>query len=315
MGIDYSIFCVRAHQRYRDIAHPSYALVRVGVFLSGVSTLIGFGVLCFADHSLLRSIGITSFLGIAYSLLGTFLLLPPLLDLYFREGRKNNANKKDINQRIRNRYRLLEAYPRLFARFKLRFDPMFKDLPLMLASKKNIKTIVDIGCGYGVPACWCLERFEQTKIFAIDPDPERVRVASLVIGDRGTIIRGLAPEMEFFPVPADVILLLDMLHYLDDETVRAVFAGSFQALGPGGILVARFVIRPEGQPSWFWRLDGCRIKLSGHTPWYRSAARMADLLAAAGFRVTVSEVSAANAELVWLVGRAGKEVAGANGQS
>ncbi len=315
MGIDYSIFCVRAHQRYRDIAHPSYALVRVGVFLAGVSTLIGFGVLCFADHSLLRSIGITSFLGIAYSLLGTFLLLPPLLDLYFREGRKNNANKKDINQRIRNRYRLLEAYPRLFARFKLRFDPMFKDLPLMLASKKNIKTIVDIGCGYGVPACWCLERFEQTKIFAIDPDPERVRVASLVIGDRGTIIRGLAPEMEFFPVPADVILLLDMLHYLDDETVRAVFAGSFQALGPGGILVARFVIRPEGQPSWFWRLDGCRIKLSGHTPWYRSAARMADLLAAAGFRVTVSEVSAANAELVWLVGRAGKEVAGANGQS
>ncbi len=315
MGIDYSIFCVRAHQRYRDIAHPSYALVRVGVFLSGVSTLIGFGVLCFADHSMLQSIGITSFLGIAYSLLGTFLLLPPLLDRYFREGRRNNAHKEDITQRIRNRYRLLEAYPRLFARFKLRFDPMFKDLPRMLAPRKNIKTIIDIGCGYGVPACWCLERFAQAEIFAIDPDPERVRVASLVTGDRGAITRGLAPDMASFPNQADVVLLLDTLHYLDDETVRVVFAGSFQALGPGGILVARFVIRPAGKPSWFWRLDGCRGKLSGHTPWYRSAARMADLLAAAGFRVTVSEVSAANAELAWLVGRAEKEGAGANGQS
>ncbi|GBE53681.1 trans-aconitate 2-methyltransferase [bacterium BMS3Bbin14] len=307
MGIDYAIFCVRAHQRYRDIAHPSYALVRVGVFLAGVSTLIGFGVLCFADHSLLQSIGITSFLGIAYSLLGTFLLLPPLLDLYFREGRKNKANKKDINQRIRNRYRLLESYPRLFARFKLRFDPMFKDLPRMLTPKKDIKTIIDIGCGYGVPACWCLERFADAKVFGIDPDPERVRVASLVTGDRGTITRGLAPEMASLPNPADVILLLDMLHYLDDETVRAVFAGSFRALGPGGILVARFVIRPAGKPSWFWRLEGSRSKLSGHPPRYRPAARMAGLLAAAGFRVTVNEVSAANAELVWLVGRAEKE--------
>ena len=83
MGIDYAIFCVRAHQRYREVSHPSYVLVRVAVFMSGTSTLIGFGVLCFAEHSVLKSVGITSLLGIGYSLLGTFLLLPPLLDRYF----------------------------------------------------------------------------------------------------------------------------------------------------------------------------------------------------------------------------------------
>ncbi|HEB70013.1 MAG TPA: MMPL family protein, partial [Desulfobulbus sp.] len=100
MGIDYSIFCVRAHQRYRDIAHPSYTLVRSSVFLAGSSTLIGFGVLCFADHSLLRSIGVTSFTGIGYSLLGTFLLLPPLLNHYFsdhnRKSKKNTERPQDI---------------------------------------------------------------------------------------------------------------------------------------------------------------------------------------------------------------------------
>lgn len=317
MGIDYSIFCVRAHQRYREIAHPSYVLVRSAVFLAGSSTLIGFGVLCFADHSLLKSIGITSLLGIAYSLLGTFLLLPPLLDLYFtREGEKNRGDKKNLNHRIHSRFRSLEAYPRMFARFKLRFDPMFNDLPRMLAQKEDIKTIIDIGCGYGVPACWFLERFEQATVFGIDPDPERVRVAAIATGTRGTITRGWAPEMP--PVsgdPAEVVLLLDMLHYLDEQTVRSVFTGSFAALAPGGILVTRFVIRPTGRPSWFWKIEDTRIKISGQRPWYHSAERMAGLMAEVGFVVIVNEVSTANAELVWMVGRTENEVIGANQRS
>ena len=314
MGIDYSIFCVRAHQRYREINHPSYALVRSSIFLAASSTLIGFGVLCFADHSLLHSIGITSFLGIAYSLIGAFLLLPPLLNLYFVRVYKKNAaiGNKDINQRIRYRFRTLEAYPRMFTRFKLQFDPMFGDLPQMLAHTKAVGTIVDIGCGYGVPACWCLERFEDAKVFAIDPDPERVRVASITTGDRGKITRGWAQNIPPTPNLADVILLLDMIHYLDDETVRAVFAGSFHTLAPGGILVARFVIRPEGKPSWSWRLEDTRIKLSGQRAWYRPIDRMVKLLDDASFTVIISEVTAANSELVWMVGRVDKEVTGAS---
>ena len=130
---------VRAHQRYRDIFHPSYIQVRSSVFLAGTSTLIGFGVLCFAEHSLLQSIGITSFLGIAYSLVGTFLLLPPLLDYYFfRKMSRKDLWPQDPARRVRRRYRTVEAYPRMFARFKLRFDPIFSDLPRMLAAGKRI---------------------------------------------------------------------------------------------------------------------------------------------------------------------------------
>lgn len=315
MGIDYSIFCVRAHQRYRDITHPSYALVRSSIFLAGSSTLIGFGVLCFADHSLLYSIGITSFLGIAYSLLGAFLLLPPLLNLYFASEMKKIAKmkNKNINQRIRSRFRTLEAYPRMFARFKLQFDPMFNDLPQMLAytNTKKVETIIDIGCGYGVPACWCLEYFKDAKLFGIDPGPERVRVASITTGERGTITRAWAQEIPPTPNPADVILLLDMLHFLDNETVRAVFSGSFQALAPGGILVARFTIQPEGKPSWSWRLEDTRIKLSGHKAWYHPINKMVELLNEAGFTIILSEVSSANSELVWMIGRVEKKMAGA----
>lgn len=310
MGIDYAIFFVRAHQRYRDIFHPSYIRVRSSVFLSSASTMVGFGVLCFAEHKLLQSIGVASLLGLTYSLLGSFLLLPPLLERYFsEENRTKSCTTKDLAHCIRRRFRTVEAYPRMFARCKLRLDPLFNDLPRMLAARTKIKTIVDIGCGYGIPACWCLERFQEARIAAIEPDPERVRIAALALGERGTVTQGWAPEMPPLPdAPADVVLLLDMLHYVNDTTSREVFRKSFQILGKGGLLVARYTIRPAGRPSWSWRLEKARIRLSGHEAWYRSPERLAELLAEAGFTVLVQEVTA-NPELAWLVGQANKEAA------
>lgn len=311
MGIDYAIFFVRAHQRYREIAHPSYARVRSSIFLSSASTMIGFGVLCFADHRLLQSIGVSSLLGLTYSLLGTFLLLPPLLGSYFSvKNSEDSCGTKTLAQRIRDRYRTLEAYPRMFVRGKLRFDPMFAELPGMLALKKNIRSIVDIGCGSGVPACWCLENFKAARITGIEPDPERARIARIALGERGSVIQGWAQDMP--PLaggPADVVLLLDMLHYVDDEGVAAVFRRSFQLLAHGGILLTRFTIRPAARPSWSWHLENTRLQVAGRKAWYRSPETMAKLLGEAGFVVVINEITAANPELVWMVGRAEKEAA------
>ncbi|MDO9066959.1 MAG: class I SAM-dependent methyltransferase, partial [Deltaproteobacteria bacterium] len=227
---------------------------------------------------------------------------------YFsRKSREESCMRRDLAWCIRSRFRTLEAYPRMFARCKLRLDPLFHDLPRMLAAKKEIKTIVDIGCGYGIPACWCLETFRDSRIFAVEPDPERVRIAGLALGNRGTVIQGWAPLMPALPGdPADVVLLLDMLHYVDDEIAASVFSKSFQMLADGGLLVARCTIRPSGRPSWSWRLEKARIKLSGHEAWYRSPQEMAGLLTKAGFTVIVNEVTA-NPELAWIVGLAKKE--------
>ena len=87
MGVDYAIYTVCGCQWYGTINHPSHVLVRSAILMAAASTIIGFGVLCFAKHSTLRSVGITSLCGIGYSLLGTFLLLPPLLQGLFPAGR------------------------------------------------------------------------------------------------------------------------------------------------------------------------------------------------------------------------------------
>ncbi len=308
MGIDYSIFFVRAHQRYRDPQNPSFSLVRMAVFMAGTSTLIGFGVLCFAEHSLLRSIGITSILGIGYSLLGAFFLLPPLLKGYFSAPVRKSSKKQSIEQRVRNRYRLLEAYPRMFARFKLKSDPMFADLPELLAEQRHsIRSILDIGCGYGVPGCWCLEYCKNAKLTGLDPDAERIRVAGFAMGEQGKLLTNMASQLPDLAVPADLVLLLDMLHYLDDESVKKLFANCIAVMASGGLLLIRYVIYPKDRAvSWFWKLEDMRTKSNGGKAYYRSADAMATLLENAGFTVEVNMVTKTDEELVWLTGRVAK---------
>ena len=57
--------------------------IKLAIFLAAFTTLIGFGVLAFADHALLRSIGLVSVLGIAYSLIGAYFILPVLMEKIF----------------------------------------------------------------------------------------------------------------------------------------------------------------------------------------------------------------------------------------
>ena len=89
--------------------------------------------MCLATHSLLQSAGLASLLGIGFCLAGAFLILPPLLRRYFIlqttgspaswEG-WNTKPETPVTSRILARYRTAEAYPRMFARFKLKLDPI-----------------------------------------------------------------------------------------------------------------------------------------------------------------------------------------------
>ncbi|WP_319587633.1 methyltransferase domain-containing protein [uncultured Desulfobulbus sp.] len=302
MGDDYAIFTVRGCQWYGTIDHPGHVLVRSAVLMAAASTLIGFGVLCFAQHATLKSVGITSLLGIGYSLLGTFLLLPPLLRANFRQDSNTAVPTGTITQRILHRYRLLEAYPRMFARFKLKFDPLFSELPHWLAECTAIKTILDIGCGYGVPACWCLEHLPGTTVIGVDPDPDRVRVASRAAGDRGQMIVGAAPDLPDLEQPVDVVLLLDMSHYLDEQQLAATLKRSRELLAAGGMLLVRFVVQPQGKRSKCWYLEDWRVRIRGRRPWYRSPEDLNQMMAESGF-VDLRLDAAINSELFWMVGR------------
>ncbi|MBT8371473.1 MAG: methyltransferase domain-containing protein, partial [Deltaproteobacteria bacterium] len=303
MGIDYSLFFVRSYQRYGDPYHPYFSLIRMTVFLASTSTIIGFGVLCSAQHSLLKSAGITSLLGIGYSLIGAFVILPPVLKHRFKICAKEGPKSGNLKARTLQRYRNLEAYPRLFARFKMRYDPMFAELPRLLASCNGINTIIDIGCGYGVQAGWLLERFPEANVYGIDPQPARVRVAARVIGKRGSIKSGRAPDVPNTPGQADLAIMLDMMHYLNEDALNQTLSKLYGSLKPGHHLIIRFPIPPTRRTPWVWWLENFKLKLNQTPYFYRSAEIIKQMLTQAGFNIERTELSGSKGELVWIIAK------------
>ncbi len=312
IGIDFSLFFVRAYQRYRDESHPSVARIRLAVFMAGVSTMIGFGVMCLAEHSLLQSAGLACLLGIGFCLGGTFLILPPLLRRYFilqpvelSSAQEVSSQEPDTSatSRILNRYRTAEAYPRMFARFKLKFDPMFKELPDLLPARGDISRIMDIGTGLGVPACFILERFPHARIFGIEPDPESRRISNMAISGQGRIDIGGAPNLPAVSAPVQMALMLDMSHFLTPDEFKQTLEKIKAATAPGGTLIIRAIIPPAEKPTLAWSIEKLKLKLTGVVPHYLSVKAITDLINKADFRMESAKVSGNNPETVWFVAK------------
>ena len=140
---------------------------------------------------------------------------------------------KDWRERVLLRYQNLcrEAglsilpgtFAWVFAWFKLRLDPMFGELPGFLNGVPELRTVLDIGCGYGVAGCALLEWRGEMKIFGIDPDRARVRAAGAVFGSRGQAFMGLAPEFETPGLPDrfDAVFVLDVIHFIPDSALES----------------------------------------------------------------------------------------------
>ena len=303
MGIDYSLFFVRSYQRYGVVKHPLFGLIRMAVFMASASTLIGFGVLCSAQHSLLRSAGLTSFLGIGYSLLGAFLILPPLLEYIHSSRGEIKPGSGSQKERVLNRYRHMEAYPRLFARFKIRFDPMFLEMKEIFKPAAGVRTIIDLGSGYGVPASWLLERFPKAFLYGIEPSRKRVKVAARAIGNRGIITTGSAPDVPVVRRPADLALMLDMVHYLDDKELKQTLQGLREQMKDQGHLVLRAAVEPKRKFPWLWWLENLKLRLHKVPFHYRTLAQLESMMTQAGFTIEFIRPSGAHQELFWFSGK------------
>ena len=107
---------------------------------------------------------------------------------------------------------------------------MFKELDKYV---QNPRRIIDIGCGYGVPATWLLEIYPQAKVYGLEPDEVRVLIASRVIGNRGSVVVGRAPDLPQVEGEVDYVLMLDMLHLISDKEVQIAFQRIYEKLSAG----------------------------------------------------------------------------------
>jgi len=304
MGTDYALYIARSFQRYFRDDHPSMGLVRTSVFLSFATTSLGFGVLALSDNALLKNAGLGLALGIGYSFLGAVMIAPPLLKRVFvpvtlPEEKVVPGSKRHF-ARVLERYRHIEGYPRFFARFKILIDPMFPRLADFLQSPK---TIIDIGTGFGIPATWLLELHPQARLYGIEPNRKRVEVASRVIGTRGDVQVGCAPDIPAVPGRADTALLIDMTHMVTDDELRLTLKRIREKLTSDGTVIIRATVHREHTSPWKRRIEAMKNRAMKCLSRFRTEKEICGMLSVSGFDVIQTEPSTPGHEEVWFVAR------------
>lgn len=142
-----------------------------------------------------------------------------------------------------------------FALGKLARDPAFLGL-LERGDLPAGARIVDIGCGQGLIAslCWAIDAVAARgewpaawpaapagcRYTGIELMPKDVARAEAAARRRACGARFVQGDMREVPLPAcDVVVILDVLHYVDHAAQEALLARVRDALGPGGRLLLR----------------------------------------------------------------------------
>ncbi len=158
-------------------------------------------------------------------------------------------------------YRAAGRFAWHFARGKLGGDPVFAGL-LGLGLIPDRAHILDIGCGQGLLASWLLAAQQlhsrgvwhgpwptpptPASIRGIELMPRDVERAQQALGSAASFTAGDMRTIDFGK--ADVVVILDVLHYVaypaQDDILRRVH----DTLGPGGMLILRVGDAGAGLP-------------------------------------------------------------------
>jgi 2-polyprenyl-3-methyl-5-hydroxy-6-metoxy-1,4-benzoquinol methylase len=129
---------------------------------------------------------------------------------------------------------------------KLRRDPATR----AVAGLGPLGDVLDLGCGRGHLALYLLERGAAKSVRAFDWDEDKIALArrageGLDASFAALDVRHAEPE------PADTVLLIDVLHYLDPAAQDALLDRAADLVRPGGRLVVRDATAGGGWRSAF----------------------------------------------------------------
>ncbi len=88
LGIDYSIFIMRGLLQEYKYGIKNLDSYKTSIFLSGVTTITGIGVLIFAQHPALKSMAVLSIIGILSVIIISYTLEPALFNLFLLNRKK-----------------------------------------------------------------------------------------------------------------------------------------------------------------------------------------------------------------------------------
>lgn len=100
-------------------------------------------------------------------------------------------------------------------------------------------TVCDLGCGYGFLASMLARVSSERKIYAIDYDEEKIKLAKNANIEFSNIEFSHADISNVNLPQADVFILNDILHYMPDDLQVQCIEKCMQKLKPGGQIIIR----------------------------------------------------------------------------
>lgn len=149
-------------------------------------------------------------------------------------------------------YRQADHFAWRFARGKLGFDPVFRQMLSQGLIPPHAR-VLDIGCGQGLlasllractafaqqgrwPSGWAAAP-AAARVTGIELMPREVQRAQASLGNAAEFICG---DMRHTPFPAaDTVVMLDVLHYISLQEQSDVLVRAHRALPAGGLLLLR----------------------------------------------------------------------------
>jgi uncharacterized protein len=121
-------------------------------------------------------------------------------------------------------------------RIKLKLEKKYVPFEKLIPAKA---TILDLGCGYGFLPYMLQFMSDERIITGVDYDEDKIATANhgYLKTDR---LQFFCADVTAFPLAKyDVIIISDVLHYLQAEAQEKLLINCFEALNAGGTLIIR----------------------------------------------------------------------------
>jgi uncharacterized protein (DUF2062 family)/trans-aconitate methyltransferase len=150
-------------------------------------------------------------------------------------------------------------FARGFVRWKLRLDKIFK----LLLSEIDSGPVADLGCGYGIALSIAAFKNQELRLFGCDLDANRIRIGGQALHPFNAQL--LVNDVRAFEFGnPGLILIIDVLQYLNRQEQCSLLQRCCEALSPGGKLIFRVPDMKSGVLSMFTSaLDKLIFRIGG----------------------------------------------------
>lgn len=159
----------------------------------------------------------------------------------------------DAVARAIQRYQHVSTFHRRYVYFKLKIDPLTRQLFTLCHQRSDWGRVIDAGAGRGQFSLFLYELGVVSSLLGFDHDAEKIEVARIASADLEQVGYRLGDLCQEQLAPADTILLFDVLHYLPVAEQRRLLERVAAGLPPHGVLLLRENNRGSGLGSWLAR--------------------------------------------------------------